>query len=94
MYSSDIVFARNTFARCRGFRAYGILLQSMSRVTATANLILDNSRGIFMNNTDNNVSFTTMWSTTTSPFSSTGAATATSSSATISSTTSASCCST
>jgi nitrous oxidase accessory protein len=55
MYSEDIVFARNTFARCRGFRAYGLLLQSMSRVTAKANLILDNSRGIFMNNTDNSL---------------------------------------
>jgi nitrous oxidase accessory protein len=55
MYSEDIVFARNTFARCRGFRAYGILLQSMSRVTATSNLIIDNSRGIFMNNADTNV---------------------------------------
>ena len=55
MYSEDIVFARNTFARCRGFRAYGLLLQSMSRVTAQANLILDNSRGIFMNNTDDSL---------------------------------------
>ena len=55
MYSEDIVFARNTFARCRGFRAYGILLQSMSRVTATSNLIIDNSRGIFMNNADSNL---------------------------------------
>lgn len=55
MYSEDIVFARNTFARCRGFRAYGILLQSMSRVTATSNLIIDNSRGIFMNNADSNI---------------------------------------
>ena len=52
MYSEDIIFARNTFARCRGFRAYGILLQSMSRVTARENLIVDNSRGIFMNNAD------------------------------------------
>jgi nitrous oxidase accessory protein len=52
MYSEDILFARNTFARCRGFRAYGILLQSMSRVTAISNLIIDNSRGIFMNNAD------------------------------------------
>ena len=52
MYSEDIVFARNTFARCRGFRAYGILYQSMSRVTATSNLIIDNSRGLFMNNAD------------------------------------------
>jgi len=52
MYSEDIVFARNNFARCRGFRAYGLLLQSMSRVTARENLIVDNSRGIFMNNAD------------------------------------------
>ncbi len=52
MYSEDILFTRNTFARCRGFRAYGILLQSMSRVTARENLIVDNSRGIFMNNAD------------------------------------------
>ncbi len=52
MYSEEITFTRNTFSRCRGFRAYGVLFQSMSRVTATGNLILDNSRGIFMNNTD------------------------------------------
>jgi len=52
MYSEDIEFDRNTFARCRGFRAYGILLQSMGRVTARSNLVLDNSRGIFMNNTN------------------------------------------
>ncbi|MCP4898142.1 MAG: nitrous oxide reductase family maturation protein NosD [bacterium] len=52
MYSEDISFTRNTFARCRGFRAYGILLQSMSGVSARANLLLDNSRGIFMNNTN------------------------------------------
>jgi nitrous oxidase accessory protein len=55
MYSERITFERNTFARCRGFRAYGILLQSMSEVTARQNLILDNSRGIFMNNTDASV---------------------------------------
>jgi nitrous oxidase accessory protein len=52
MYSERILFERNTFARCRGFRAYGILLQSMIEVTSRHNLILDNSRGIFMNNTD------------------------------------------
>lgn len=55
MYSEDITFERNTFARCRGFRAYGILLQSMSNVVSRQNLILDNSRGIFMNNTDASV---------------------------------------
>jgi len=52
MYSEDILFSRNIFARCRGFRAYGILLQSMQRVVAASNLVLDNSRGIFLNNTD------------------------------------------
>jgi nitrous oxidase accessory protein len=52
MYSEDIVLESNVFARCRGFRAYGILLQSMSRVEARSNLMLDNSRGIFMNNVD------------------------------------------
>ena len=55
MYSEDIVFERNVFARCRGFRAYGILLQSMSRVEAKCNLVLDNSRGLFLNNTDNSL---------------------------------------
>jgi len=55
MYSEEISFDRNVFARCRGFRAYGILFQSMSRVAARSNLVLDNSRGIFMNNTDNGV---------------------------------------
>ena len=55
MYSERITFERNTFARCRGFRAYGILLQSMSEVTSRQNLILDNSRGVFMNNTDSSV---------------------------------------
>jgi nitrous oxidase accessory protein len=55
MYSERITFERNTFARCRGFRAYGLLLQSMSEVTSRQNLVLDNSRGIFMNNTDSSV---------------------------------------
>jgi nitrous oxidase accessory protein len=55
MYSENITFERNTFARCRGFRAYGILLQSMNDVISRQNLILDNSRGIFMNNTDGSV---------------------------------------
>jgi nitrous oxidase accessory protein len=54
MYSENILFSRNTFARCRGYRAYGILLQSMSRVDAESNLVLDNSRGIFLNNADTN----------------------------------------
>lgn len=55
MYSKDIRFERNLFAHCRGFRAYGVLLQSMDRTWAEGNLILDNSRGIFLNNSSGNV---------------------------------------
>jgi nitrous oxidase accessory protein len=54
MYSSDIDFYRNVFGRCRGFRAYGILYQSMEDTRAEHNLILDNSRGIFLNNSARN----------------------------------------
>jgi len=54
MYSERIVFRSNTFARCRGYRAYGILLQSMKHVDAYSNLILDNSRGLFLNNASYN----------------------------------------
>jgi nitrous oxidase accessory protein len=55
MYSEDIELTGNTFAYCRGFRAYGILLQSMDRVTAESNLVIDNSRGVFINNSSQNV---------------------------------------
>ena len=54
MYSKDIRFFRNVFARCRGFRAYGILYQSMEDSYAEHNLILDNSRGVFLNNSARN----------------------------------------
>jgi nitrous oxidase accessory protein len=50
MYSKRIQFHRNVFARCRGFRAYGILYQSMDETVARDNLIIDNSRGIFFDN--------------------------------------------
>ena len=55
MYSEDITLTENTFAQCRGFRAYGILFQSMDRVTAQSNLIIDNSSGIFVNNSSQNL---------------------------------------
>jgi len=55
MYSEDIALIENTFAQCRGFRAYGILYQSMDHVTAQSNLIIDNSRGIFVSNSTNNL---------------------------------------
>ena len=54
MYSHDISFERNVFAHCRGFRAYGVLYQSMENTRAVGNLILDNSRGIFLNNSSGN----------------------------------------
>jgi len=52
MYSKEIEFFKNIFARCRGFRAYGILYQSMDYTLARDNLIIDNSRGVFFNNSN------------------------------------------
>jgi nitrous oxidase accessory protein len=54
MYSQKIEFYKNIFARCRGFRAYGILYQSMDESSAQHNLIIDNSRGIFFDNCNSN----------------------------------------
>lgn len=54
MYSKGIIFRRNVFAHCRGFRAYGILFQSMDGSSAVDNLIFDNSRGVFLSNSDHN----------------------------------------
>jgi len=55
MYSRNIGFYRNVFAQSRGFRAYGILYQSMDHTRAEHNLVMDNSRGVFLNNSGNNV---------------------------------------
>ena len=54
MYSENILLRENVFAKCRGFRAYGILYQSMDHTTAIDNLIIDNSRGIFFDNCNYN----------------------------------------
>lgn len=54
MYSKHISFKRNVFAHCRGFRAYGILLQSVDHCEATDNLILDNTRAIFLDDANYN----------------------------------------
>jgi nitrous oxidase accessory protein len=54
MYSEHILFEKNVFANCRGFRAYGILYQSMDHTTAINNLIIDNSRGVFFDNCNDN----------------------------------------
>ncbi len=55
MYSENIIFRRNIFAHCRGFRAYGILLQSVNNCQAADNLILDNSKAIFVDDSNNNL---------------------------------------
>jgi len=54
MYSKHIEFRRNIFAHCRGFRAYGILLQSVDYCSAYDNLILDNTKAIFFGNSSFN----------------------------------------
>lgn len=55
MYSQGIEFYRNVFAQCRGFRAYGLLYQSMDNAIARDNLIIDNSRGVFFDNSNFNL---------------------------------------
>jgi nitrous oxidase accessory protein len=54
MYSKYIEFRRNIFAHCRGFRAYGILLQSVDHCGAYDNLILDNTKAVFFSNSSFN----------------------------------------
>ena len=49
MYSKNIVLRRNIFAHSRSSRAYGLLLQECSAVWAENNVIVDNSRGLFIN---------------------------------------------
>lgn len=55
MYSENIHFERNVFAHCRGFRAYGILLQSVDNCTAEGNLVIDNTRGVFLDDSNHNI---------------------------------------
>ena len=47
MYSKRINFEKNIFAHNRGYRAYGVLYQSCDFCTASDNLIIDNTRGIY-----------------------------------------------
>jgi nitrous oxidase accessory protein len=54
MYSKEIDFTRNIFAHCRGFRAYGVLLQSVEYCRAKDNLILDNSQAVFFDDANHN----------------------------------------
>ncbi|MCP4634189.1 MAG: nitrous oxide reductase family maturation protein NosD [candidate division Zixibacteria bacterium] len=54
MFSESIVFQRNVFAHCRGFRAYGLLLQSVDNCYAADNLILNNTKAVFFSNSSYN----------------------------------------
>lgn len=49
MYSRNITLRRNVFARSRSSRAYGLLLQECDGVLAEDNLLIDNSRALFVN---------------------------------------------
>lgn len=49
MYSSRITLRRNVFAHSRSSRAYGLLLQECDEVLAEDNLLLNNSRALFVN---------------------------------------------
>jgi nitrous oxidase accessory protein len=51
MYSKRITFRRNRFVRNRGFASVGLLFKTCDDVIAEDNLIADNARGIFMDDT-------------------------------------------
>ena len=50
MFSNRISFRDNTFADHTGYRAYGILLQTATRVTAEGNRIVGNRVGLHLDN--------------------------------------------
>jgi nitrous oxidase accessory protein len=51
MYSKRIVFRRNRLVRNRGFASVGLLFKTCDDVLAEDNLIADNARGVFMDDT-------------------------------------------
>jgi nitrous oxidase accessory protein len=51
MYSKRIVFRRNRFVRNRGYASVGLLFKTCDDVVAEDNLIADNARGVFMDDT-------------------------------------------
>ena len=55
MYSAHLVFRRNRFLHNRGFASVGLLMQGCDDVIAEDNLIADNARGVFMENTRGDV---------------------------------------
>jgi nitrous oxidase accessory protein len=55
MYSKRITLRQNVFAHSHGSRAYGLLLQECDNVIAEDNLLIDNSRALFVNVTRDSV---------------------------------------
>jgi nitrous oxidase accessory protein len=55
MYSKRITMRQNVFAHSHGNRAYGLLLQECDTVVAEDNLLIDNSRALFVNVTRDSV---------------------------------------
>jgi nitrous oxidase accessory protein len=55
MYSRRLTFRHNQFLRNRGFASVGLLLKSCDDVLAERNLIADNARGIFLEDTRGSV---------------------------------------
>lgn len=53
MYSKHITLRRNLFAQSRSNRAYGLLLQECDDVLAEDNVLIDNSRALYVNVTRN-----------------------------------------
>lgn len=55
MYSEDITVRGNTFRENKGYRGYGLLLQSVDRVQLEKNHLTQNSVGVYLENSNSNV---------------------------------------
>ncbi len=55
MYSRRITFRRNQFLRNRGFASVGLLFKTCDDVVAEGNLLADNARGVFFEDSYRNV---------------------------------------
>ena len=55
MYSKRITFRRNQFLRNRGFASVGLLFKTCDEVVAEGNLLADNARGVFFEDSYRNV---------------------------------------
>lgn len=55
MYSKNLVIRGNRFEANRGFRAYGMLLNSVDATVIDGNFLTNNTVGIYLENNNNNV---------------------------------------